>query len=117
MPPRSRDERRERHQTLRQEIVEQLRQGPLTARELSALVHIREKEVIEHLAHVERSLRDSEERLALDPAECLACGYRFEERRRLTKPSACPRCRAQRIDPPVFRLEARGSRPRRRSPS
>ncbi len=98
---------RERQQTLRQEILQYLQQGPLTARELSALVHIREKEVIPHLEHLERSLRRSRERLGLEPAECLACGYRFRERKRLTKPGACPRCRAQRIQPPVFRLEPR----------
>jgi predicted Zn-ribbon and HTH transcriptional regulator len=97
---------RERLETLRQEIRRHLEEGPLTARELSARVHIREKDVIPHLEHLERSLRRSGPRLLFEAAECLSCGYRFRNRRRLTRPSACPRCRAQHIAPPVFRLEA-----------
>jgi predicted Zn-ribbon and HTH transcriptional regulator len=99
-------QRRERSETLRQAIQRHLEVGPLTARELSARVHISEKEVIPHLEHLERSLRRSESRLAFDPAECLSCGYRFRGRRRLTRPSACPRCRAQHTAAPVFRLES-----------
>ena len=108
MPQRTTDASRGRSETLRQSIRRHLRAGPVTARDLSALVRIREKEVISHLEHLERSLRRSGERLVLDPAECLACGYRFKNRRRLSKPSACPRCRAERIAPPVFRLEPTG---------
>ncbi len=67
----------------------------MTARELSALVHIREKDVAPHLEHLEKSLRRSGKRLVIEPAECLQCGFRFEKRRRFTKPSACPRCRCQ----------------------
>jgi predicted Zn-ribbon and HTH transcriptional regulator len=94
-----------RTETLRQAILRHLRDGPLTARELSERVQISEKEVVPHLDHLRQSLRRADERLVLEPAECLACGFRFRKRRRLTKPSACPRCRAQRIDPPVFHLE------------
>jgi predicted Zn-ribbon and HTH transcriptional regulator len=96
---------REQTRTLRQSILRCLQEGPLTARELSALVQIREKDVIPHLEHLEKSLRRSGHGLAIEPSECLQCGFRFEKRRRLSKPSACPRCRCQRIDPPVFRLE------------
>jgi predicted Zn-ribbon and HTH transcriptional regulator len=99
---------RERSETIRQEILRHLREGPLTARELSGLVHLREKDVLSHLEHLERSLRRSESRLAFDASECLACGYRFSGRQRLTRPSACPRCRAQHITAPVFRLEPSG---------
>jgi predicted Zn-ribbon and HTH transcriptional regulator len=104
MSHRSRPEPREQNRTLRQSILHCLRDGPLTARELSGLVHIREKDVIPHLEHLEKSLRRSAQRLVIEPSECLRCGFRFEKRKRLSKPSACPRCRGQRIDPPVFRL-------------
>ena len=98
---------KERSRTLRQSILDCLKKGPVTARDLSTLVHIREKDVVPHLEHLEKSLRRSRQRLLIEPAECLQCGFRFEERRRLSKPSACPRCRCQRIDPPVFRLAPR----------
>jgi predicted Zn-ribbon and HTH transcriptional regulator len=97
---------RERDKTLRQDILEQLAEGPHTARELSALVSIREKEVIPHLEHLQRSLRRKERQLVVEPAECMACGYVFKDRRRLSKPSSCPKCRNQRIEPPVFRLSS-----------
>ena len=81
----------------------------MTARELSGLLHIRESEVVPHLEHLERSLRRSRQRLAFEPAECLACGFRFATRRRLTRPGGCPLCRERRIAPPVFRLDPRGA--------
>lgn len=99
---------KERSRTLRQSILDCLKERPATARDLSALVQIREKDVVPHLEHLEKSLRRSSQRLLIEPAECLECGFRFEERRRLSRPSACPRCRCQRIDPPVFRIEPPG---------
>ncbi len=76
----------------------------LTARDLSAAVGISEKDVAEHLEHLEKSLKAVGGRLRVLPAECLACGFVFRDRRRFTRPGACPKCRATRIDPPAFRL-------------
>ena len=104
MVERSGTEPREQNRTLRQSILDCLEEGPATALELSALVRIREKDIAPHLEHLEKSLRRSGKRLVIEPAECMQCGFRFEKRRRFTKPSACPRCRSQRVDPPVFRL-------------
>jgi predicted Zn-ribbon and HTH transcriptional regulator len=98
---------RERSETVRQAILRNLEEAPLTARELSARVYIREKDVIEHLEHLERSLRHSDRQLRFDAARCLSCGYHFAGRRRLTRPSACPRCRVQHIASPIFRVEPR----------
>jgi predicted Zn-ribbon and HTH transcriptional regulator len=98
----------ERDRTLRQAVLDHLERGPRSARELSALLHIRERDVIPHLEHLERSLRRTARRLVFEPAVCLSCDYRFTSRRRLTKPSACPRCRKQHIEPPVFRLRELG---------
>lgn len=106
MKPRPGTEPREHNETLRQSIFNRLQDGPLTARELSGLLHIRERDVIPHLEHLEKSLRRSAQRLLIEPATCLQCGFRFERRKRLSKPSACPGCRSQRIDPPVFRLSS-----------
>ena len=75
-----------------------------TAKELSAAVGISEKDVAEHLAHLERSLKPDGLRLEVTPAECLACGFVFRERTRFTRPGACPKCRSTRIDPPAFRI-------------
>lgn len=97
---------RESTRTLRQSILECLKEGPMTARELSALVHIRERDVLPHLEHLDKSLRRSRQPLKIEPARCMECGFRFERRRRFSTPGSCPRCRRQRIEPPVFRIEA-----------
>jgi len=93
-----------RAETTRAALRRALREAPATARELSVAVGIREKDVADHLAHLSRSLAQHGERLVVEPATCIACGYSFAERTRLQRPGACPRCRSTRIDPPVFRI-------------
>jgi predicted Zn-ribbon and HTH transcriptional regulator len=95
-----------RAETLRQAILEELRRGALSARDLAARLGLREREVTPHLEHLERSLRARGERFTVLPASCLGCGYEFEDRRALSKPSRCPRCRGERIAWPRFRVEA-----------
>jgi predicted Zn-ribbon and HTH transcriptional regulator len=94
-----------RGETVREALRVALRDGPATARDLSAAVGLREKDVADHLAHLGRSLARRGERLVVEPAACLACGWVFRERTRLARPGACPSCRSTRIDPPVFRIE------------
>jgi transcriptional regulator len=94
-----------RGETMREALRRALRAGRATARDLSGEVGIREKDVAEHLEHLARSLEHRGERLVVEPAACLACGYVFRERSRLSRPGACPECRSTRIDPPVFRIE------------
>lgn len=94
----------ESHATLRAALRETLRGGPLTARELSARVRIPEKQVAGHLEHLARSARAAGERLLLEPARCLDCGFVFRKRDRLTRPSRCPVCRGERLDAPRFSL-------------
>ena len=92
----------ERSVTVRAALLRHLRESPRTARELSGLVGIPEKQVADHLAHVARSLRPTSERLRVEPAQCLACGFVFRKRVRLDRPSACPVCRGQHLWPPRF---------------
>ena len=63
--------------TLRQQIIELLTDGEMDARELSREVGIKEKEVIEHLCHISRSLAVKGKKLTIRSAECLLCGYVF----------------------------------------
>jgi transcriptional regulator len=99
-------ELREQSQTLRQQILAELVQSAATARDLSGRLGIPEKEVIPHLEHLQQSLRHSKEKFVVEPAVCLCCGYVFKDRKRLSKPSACPNCRKQHIEPPVFRVQS-----------
>ena len=91
--------------TLRQEIIELLRQEAMTARDISQTVGVSEKDVYRHLVHVQQSVTGQGRELVVIPCTCRACGYIFKARRRLTRPGRCPRCRESRIDHPVFRVE------------
>lgn len=98
----------ERHETPRQALERHLRRRTLTAAELAGILRMREPDVVGHLEHLERSVRRHGDRLVREPPRCLACGYRFPGRRRLSKPSSCPRCHKQQIEPPAFHIEPAG---------
>jgi predicted Zn-ribbon and HTH transcriptional regulator len=93
-------------ETPRQAIGRLLAAAPHTAHELSALVHLPEKDVVPHLEHLARSLRSRGARLDVDAARCRDCAYVFRDRRRLARPSACPRCRSEHLSVPTFRVVA-----------
>jgi len=94
----------ERGRTIREDIESTLRHGPLTAAELSAAIGVPERDLPEHLSHLELSLRGRSERLLVLPARCVRCGFVFETRTRHKKPSRCPRCKSERIEPPRYSL-------------
>ena len=92
--------------TLRQQIIDLLDKAAMTALDISRAVHISEKDVYRHLAHIQKSVAGQGRKLSFNPSTCLACGFTFTDRRRLTKPGRCPRCRESRIEHPLFRIEA-----------
>jgi hypothetical protein len=91
-------------QTLRRKIRSLLNQQEMDARELSQALGIKEKEVYEHLVHVERSVASSGGKFIVTPSLCQLCGYVFEARRRLTRPGRCPACRRSKLQNPSFRI-------------
>lgn len=92
--------------TIRQQIMHLLLEDAMTALDLSQAVGIAEKEVYRHLVHVEKTVAGQGHKLVLRPCTCQACGYTFHDRRRLTRPGRCPRCRQSRMDHPVFWIES-----------
>jgi hypothetical protein len=93
--------------TPRQQLAELLRAHDLTARELSLHAGLSEREVYEHLPHIEQSLGASGEMLRIAPSRCLGCGFGFDQRARHRRPSRCPRCKSERISQPRFSIAAR----------
>lgn len=90
--------------TIRQQIIELLQSGTRDARELSQALSIRERQVYEHLPHIERTVAAQGKTLHISPPRCASCGFEFNDRTRLTRPSRCPRCREERIDSPKFTI-------------
>lgn len=90
--------------TVRQAIRALLQDEALTALEISERVGVREREVVEHLQHLQRSLGRGRERLAVETSRCIDCGFRFRKRERLTRPGRCPKCGSERVAPPRFSI-------------
>ena len=91
-------------QTVRQQMIALLSQGVHSARGLSQMLRIQEKEVYGHLSHIARSVVSQRQRLVVIPSRCLVCGYVFDKRKRLTRPGRCPRCKGERIEEPRYQV-------------
>ena len=98
----------ERHETIRQKIVSVLEGQTLTAKDISADVRISEKEIYEHLKHIQRTLNKSKHIFILAPAVCKKCSFVFRKRDRLKKPGKCPVCRSELIQEPLFSVRKTG---------
>jgi len=98
VPPSARD-------TVRHELALLLSAGTFSAKELSGLIGISEKDVYDQLEHVRRSMKKGA-RVVRKPAECRKCGFLFSKRDRLSKPGRCPVCRAESIADPLFAIES-----------
>jgi predicted Zn-ribbon and HTH transcriptional regulator len=99
---------KERAQSLRAALEDALRMGPATTHQLSVIVSMKEKDVADHLEHIAKSAKAHGEKLVVAPAECMSCGFVFEDRKKLTKPGSCPSCKKTRITTPRFSLESTG---------
>jgi len=95
----------ERHETIRQKIINVLKDRTLTATEISAEISIRQKEVYDHLEHIQRSVVKNGIELIVNPASCKKCGFTFKKRERLSKPGKCPICRGEAIEEPSFSID------------
>jgi hypothetical protein len=93
-----------RTRTLRQALRAALDETPRTLRELSVSIGSPERELQGHLEHLEHSLAAEGISLVVLPPRCHACGFAFKERERRSKPSRCPRCKSERIEPARFAL-------------
>ncbi len=90
--------------TIRQQLISLLEQNALSARDISQELRIREKEVYEHLEHINRSVKSQKKKLHVDPFRCMSCDFTFKDRKRLTRPGRCPKCKNERIDAALFSI-------------
>lgn len=94
----------DRKETARRKILDLLLAGPLSARQISSLAGISEKEVVGHVPHLRKTARRLGRRMTVTPAECRSCGFSFRKRERADRPSRCPVCRGESISPPLFAI-------------
>jgi predicted Zn-ribbon and HTH transcriptional regulator len=88
--------------TLRKKIAEALEEECLDLREISKLFGIKEREVLDHLEHIAKSVHPK--RLTAEPASCKQCGFSFKKRTRLNTPGRCPVCKSEHITSPRFKI-------------
>ena len=91
-------------QTKRESIIAALREGSQNTRDLSAMLGMSERDVKGHLEHVRKSVEGAGERFVVTPAVCKQCGFSFDDRKKAKAPSRCPKCKAQRIEPPRYEV-------------
>lgn len=92
----------ERQETIRQKIISLLEDKTLSAKDISADVRASEKEIYEHLEHIQRTINKSKHNFIVTPAICKKCGFIFRKRDKLKKPGKCPVCRGELIQEPLF---------------
>ena len=95
----------ENDRTVRKRLAELLSVGEWDVRALSQEMRLKEKEIVEHLPHVARSVKAAGGRFVIVPAECLGCGFLFEDRTKYKKPGRCPKCKGVRIQSPMFAVK------------
>jgi predicted Zn-ribbon and HTH transcriptional regulator len=94
----------ERQETIRREIISVLEGKTLSAKDISVDVRVSEREIYEHLEHIQRTINKSEHNFIVTPSECKKCGFVFRKRDRLKKPGKCPVCRSESIQEPLFSI-------------
>jgi len=91
-------------ETVRQKIISSIKGKTLSVREISTTVRASEKEVYNHLSHIQKTVHTSRLTFIVSPAECRKCGFSFAKRARLTRPGKCPLCRSETISGPFFSI-------------
>lgn len=97
--------------TVRQDITEllELSINGLSPEQISHQVSdgdrkLSDSDVIKHIKHIRKSLRESEKQLFVLRPECNDCEF-SEFKTTLGVPSKCPNCRSEWISPPKFKID------------
>lgn len=95
--------------SLRERIAKLLENSrePLTAEDIARFFEIDIDDVYLHLAHIAKSVRRlsrGKKYLFMIPPRCRKCGFLFKDLDKPKKPSRCPRCKSEWIEPPRFTI-------------
>ncbi len=98
--------------TLRERIMKLLMESkePLSVDEITAILGLspRDKHLVyDALTHIAKTIKrrsNGKLELVMIPPTCKKCGYVFKDLKKPRKPSRCPRCKSERINPPLFKI-------------
>ncbi|MEM4336746.1 MAG: transcriptional regulator [Candidatus Woesearchaeota archaeon] len=91
--------------TRRKEMIEILEKNEMTARNLAEIFRVNMEYILEDLKHISLSIRKFHKKLEIRPAICNTCGFVFKDRKMLSRPTKCPKCRKEDITEPIFYIE------------
>jgi len=89
---------------MRKYITALLEEETLSAKDISQLMRIPEKDVCDHLEHIRKTLNKDNRHLVITPAQCEKCDFIYKKRDKLSKPGKCPLCHGSLIYPPRFHI-------------
>jgi predicted Zn-ribbon and HTH transcriptional regulator len=87
--------------TVRKAIIALLSEKKMSLRDIALYFRITPKEVSEDLLHIGQSTYPKQE-LRMEIPVCRTCGYMFKDRKKITRPSRCPKCKKEAITEPKF---------------
>jgi transcriptional regulator len=90
----------------RKALIPILQAGPMSLSEIARQANAAPKDVIDALEHLSKSVKHTDSRLVVQPAECRKCGFSFRTEK-FTTPSKCPECRGSWIAEPLFSIEGK----------
>lgn len=86
------------------EILESYRETPSSICEYyTSEDSITKKDVLKHIEHIRKTLRNEDKKLVVIPPECKSCGFN-EYDNKVNIPSRCPNCKSERTTEPVFAI-------------
>lgn len=85
----------------RKDLISLLFDRPMSLSQIARNMGESPKDVSGALAHLVRSLKHTEQKLVIDPAECRRCGFEFRTDK-FSRPSKCPQCKGTWIAEPLF---------------
>ncbi len=101
--------------TIREKILKILLESdhPLTVDQIASSLGLNRSEssrLYNEITHAAKTLwRQSQGRVTIImyPPVCAKCGYIFKKIKKPKKPSRCPKCKSERILPPLFSIKKR----------
>ena len=90
----------------RKALIQLLLNNPMSLADVAQAMDIPPRDVEGDLHHLQKSLKRSEYKLLIHPAECRKCGFKFNKEK-LHKPGKCPHCHETWIQEPLLEVLTR----------
>jgi predicted Zn-ribbon and HTH transcriptional regulator len=87
----------------RKGLINMLLDNPMGLEEIARSLGVPRKDVEEDVHHLRKSLKRTEYKLLIHPAECRKCGFKFRQDK-LHKPGKCPQCHQTWIQEPLLEI-------------